>query len=462
MKTALLYINVFFLVYFVLVNGFYLFLVGLAGRTIRRYVQVKDVTDYNTVFETTFYKPVTIIVPAHNEQTTIEHTVSSVLAVRYPELEVVVVNDGSTDDTMEVLKRTFHLIPTSRPVRSDIPCQPIRAVYDSLTHPGLRVVDKEPGGKADALNAGINASSYPLVCNIDADSLIDVQSMVQITRPFLEDHRVVAVGGVVIPANDCVIEKGEVKQIRLARRRLARFQIVEYIRAFLFGRLGWSRLDALMIISGAFAIFRRTALIEVGGYRTDTVGEDMELVLRMHRFYCDKKKPYRILFLPDPICWTQVPEDLRSLARQRRRWQQGLAQSLLLNRQLFLNPRYGRVGLVGYPFFMFFELLSPLVELLGYVAVAIAVVSRAIDWPLALSFLASAMLLGSILSASSLLLEHLSFRKYPALRDTLTLFAYGVAENLGYRQLHSFWRSLGLIDFLRGAQGWGKAARRAF
>ena len=462
MKTALLYVNIFFLAYFILVNGFYLFLVALAGQGIRRYTRVKQVTDYEGVFETTFYKPVSIIVPAHNEEHTIANTVASVLAVRYPELEVVVVNDGSSDGTMEVLKQTFQLVPSERPVRAEIPCQPIIAVYDSLTHPGLRVVDKQPGGKADALNAGINASSYPLVCNIDADSIIDVQSMVQITRPFLEDHRVVAVGGVVMPANDCVIENGEVKEVRVARRPLARFQIVEYVRAFLFGRLGWSRLDALMIISGAFAIFRRSAVVEVGGYRTDTVGEDMELVLRMHRFYSDAKKPYRIVFLPDPICWTQVPEDLRSLARQRRRWQRGLVQSLLANHQLFFNPRYGKVGLLGYPFFVFFELLSPVVELIGYVAVAVAIGLHALNWPLALAFLVCAMLLGSILSASSLLLEHLSFRKYPSLRDTLTLFAYGIAENLGYRQLHSLWRCLGLLDFVRGTQGWGQPARRAF
>ena len=363
MKQALYDLNLLFLAYSVLVNGFYLLLMVLSAWTVRRYSRTSALTGYEGVFDTSFYKPVSVIVPAHNEEATIVHTVRSALAVRYPELEVVAVNDGSTDGTLERLVDAFNLVPCPGAVFSDIPCKEIRGLYESLSHPGLRVVDKEQGGKADALNAGINASTFPLVCNIDADSIIDARSMVHITRPFLEDHRVVAVGGVVMPANGCDIVDGVVTKVRVAKNILARFQTIEYLRAFLFGRIGWSRLNALMIVSGAFAIFRRTALVETGGYRTDTVGEDMELVLRMHRVFADKKKPYRIMFLPDPICWTQAPEDMRSLGKQRRRWQRGLADSLVKNRQLCLNPRYGGVGLIGFPFFVLCELLSPVVEL---------------------------------------------------------------------------------------------------
>jgi cellulose synthase/poly-beta-1,6-N-acetylglucosamine synthase-like glycosyltransferase len=449
-------------VYFVFVNGFYLLLIALSSRVVRRYARISAMTEYEGVFGTTFYKPVSVIVPAHNEQATIVHTVSSALAVRYPELEVVVVNDGSKDGTLDELIRSFSLVPSPGSVTCDIPCRPIRGLYESLTHPGLRVVDKEQGGKADALNAGINASSFPLVCNIDADSIIDVRSMVQITRPFLEDHRVVAVGGVVMPANGCDIENGEVKQVRLAKSKLARFQTVEYLRAFLFGRLGWSRLNSLMIVSGAFAIFRRTALVEVGGYRTDTVGEDMELVLRMHRVFRDKKRAYRVIFLPDPICWTQSPEDLRSLSRQRRRWHRGLAESLAKNNEIAFNPKYGGVGLVGYPFFVFCELLSPAVEMFGYVVVGVAIAYHAVNWQLGLAIMVCASLLGAIISMSALLLEARAFRKYPSLRDTLTLSAYALLECFGYRQLHSFWRCLGLIDFVRKPGAWGQPVRKAF
>jgi cellulose synthase/poly-beta-1,6-N-acetylglucosamine synthase-like glycosyltransferase len=224
---------------------------------------------------------------------------------------------------------------------------------------------------------------------------------------------------------------------------------VEYLRAFLFGRIGWSRLNSLMIVSGAFAIFRRTALIEVGGYRTDTVGEDMELVLRMHRVFRQKKRSYRVIFLPDPICWTQVPEDMKSLSRQRRRWHRGLADSLAKNRELCFNPKYGGVGVLGYPFFVFCELLSPVVEILGYFLVGAAIALHAIDWQLGLAIMICASLLGAIISMSALFLEARAFRKYPSLRDTLILSAYALLECFGYRQLHSLWRCVGLVDYAR-------------
>jgi cellulose synthase/poly-beta-1,6-N-acetylglucosamine synthase-like glycosyltransferase len=462
-REAIFILSLLFFAYFIFVNLFYLGLVLISARTVRRYARVRSMTEYEGIFDTTFYKPVTVIVPAHNEEKTIVYTVTSALAVRYPELEVVAVNDGSTDGTLDALIEAFDLIPSPEVVDCDIPCSRIRGLYESPTHPGLRVIDKEQGGKADALNAGINASSFPLVCNIDADSIVDVQAMVQITRPFLEDHQVVAVGGVVMPANSCDIEGGMVKKVRLSRCSLVRFQVVEYLRAFLYGRVGWSCINSLMIISGAFAVFRRTALVEVGGYSTDTVGEDMELVLRMHRVFCDKNIDYRILFLPDPICWTQVPEDRGSLSRQRRRWQQGLAESLVKNRHLCVNPRYGGVGLVGYPFFVLCELLSPAIELAGYVIVIIAIIIHAIDWQFATCFLICAMLLGTGLSMSALVLESMAFGKYVKSREVVLLTVYALLESFGFRQLHSFWRCKGLFSFVCGRGNvWGQAARKAF
>jgi cellulose synthase/poly-beta-1,6-N-acetylglucosamine synthase-like glycosyltransferase len=462
LKTALFYLNILFLAYFVIVNGVYLLLMALSGGVVARYGRIAAMTEYEGIFGTTFYKPVSVIVPAHNEESTIVGTVSSALAVRYPELEVVVVNDGSSDGTLAVLAGAFNLIATPEEVRQDVPCREIKQLYESLSHPNLRVVDKVQGGKADALNAGINASTFPLVCNIDADSVIDVRSMVQITRPFLEDHRVVAVGGVVVPANGCQIEQGDVRSVGLAHNWLARFQTLEYLRAFLFGRVGWARLNCLMIVSGAFAIFRRSALVEVQGYRTDTVGEDMELVLRMHRQFVDRKRPYRIILLPDPICWTQAPEDMRSLCRQRRRWHQGLADSLVKNRQLCFRRRYGEVGLLGYPFFLLCELLSPVVELLGLVVVGVAIAVHAVNWPLGILIFACAVLLGTIMSMAALLLEAKSFRKFPGLRDTVVLIGHALVEGFGYRQLHSLWRCLGLVDYLRGRNVWGQPLRKAF
>jgi cellulose synthase/poly-beta-1,6-N-acetylglucosamine synthase-like glycosyltransferase len=459
---CLLWLNVAVLCYFAIVNGMYIFLIAISGKAVGRYTRIHAVTEHESSFITTFFKPVSVIVPAHNEENTIADTVASVLAVHYPQLEVVVVNDGSTDGTMAALTEAFDLVASRVTETQSIPCAQITGVYESPQYPYLRVVDKIRGGKADALNAGVNASSFPLVCNIDADSVIDAKSLLQITRPFLEDHRVVAVGGVVFPANGCSIEAGEVLDIALPGRSLPRFQIIEYLRAFLFGRVGWARLNCLMVISGAFAIFRKAALVEVGGYRVDTVGEDMELVLRMHRIFTDRKRPYRIMFVPDPICWTQVPEDRRSLGRQRRRWHRGLAESLFANRGLFFNPRYGGVGWVGFPFFVICELLSPVVEMGGYAIFVLAIVFHAMNWPLALCFMACAILLGTVLSAGSLVLEGMTFHQYPRVRDTLILLLYAVGENFGYRQLHVLWRCLGLGDFLFRREGWGRIVRQAF
>jgi len=458
----ILVINALIIVYFLLVNGTYLLHNLIALGAIRRYNFTRAITDYERPFYSTFYKPVSIIVPAFNEEKTIVETVRSVLSLRYPEFEVVVVNDGSSDGTLESIKMAFALWETDETFDYDIPCEEIRAVYRSDEHPNLKVVDKENGGKGDALNAGVNVSSFPLFCNIDADSVIDAWSLLQIVKPFVEDHRVQAAGGVVRVANECDIEGGEVRDIRLSRKWLVRFQTVEYLRAFLFGRLGWSSLQTLMIISGAFGIFRRSAVVEVGGYRTDTVGEDMELVLRMHRMMCSRGKDYRFTFLADPVCWTQVPEDLASLSRQRRRWQRGLGESLAMNRGMMLNPRYKWVGMLGFPFFFLFELLSPVIELTGYLIFVVSLILGALNLPFVIAFLVSAILLGILLSVSSIFLEEISFHKYPRLRDVLTLCGFAVLENFGYRQLTAWWRLRGLIELLFRRRGWGKAKRRHF
>jgi cellulose synthase/poly-beta-1,6-N-acetylglucosamine synthase-like glycosyltransferase len=458
----ILIFNALVLAYFILVNGTYLLLNIISYRALRRYNFIRAVTDYERPFYSTFYKPISIIIPAFNEEKTIEETVLSVLSLHYPEFEVVVVSDGSEDGTIDVLTKVFALEISEESYDNEIECETIRAVYHSHTHHNLKVVDKENGGKGDALNAGINVSSFPLFCNIDADSLIDAWSLLQIVKPFVEDHRVQAAGGVIRVANACDIQNGEVREVRLSRNWLVRFQVVEYLRAFLFGRVGWSSVQTLMIISGAFGIFRRRAVIDAGGYRKDTVGEDMELVLRLHRDLKKRKKDYRVAFLADPVCWTQVPEDLPSLSRQRRRWQRGLGESLFMNGRMMLNPRYGSVGLIGFPFFLLFELLSPVIELSGYVVFVIALVLGILNTAFVIAFLVSAILLGILLSVSAVFLEEISFHKYPDLRDVMTLCAFAVLENFGYRQLTAWWRLRGLFESIFKRHGWGKARRKSF
>nr|WP_273544293.1 glycosyltransferase family 2 protein [Luteimonas saliphila] len=404
--------------------------------------------------------PISLLVPGYNEEATIRTSVRSMLQLQYPDFEVVVINDGSRDRTLEVLREEFELVPHPEPMRRTLEHKPIRVVYRSRRYANLRVIDKDNGGKADALNAGINAARHTLFCAVDADSILQRDSLLRVVQPFLEDERTVAAGGTVRLANGSEVRGGFLVRAGLPRNWVARFQIVEYLRAFLLGRLGWSPLNAVLIISGAFGLFNRERVLAVGGYSTTTVGEDMELVVRLHRWHRERRIPYRIRYLPDPICWTEAPEDLVTLGRQRSRWQRGLAESLSRHARLALSPRAGAAGLLAWPFMAVFEWIGPLVELAGYVVMlggfALGVVSPAA----LIVFLLVAIGMGILLSVNGLLLETLSFRVYARKRDMLLMFAMAVLENLGYRQLNTLWRCRGMWQwFSRRKHNWGVMRR---
>ncbi len=452
--------------YFFVVNGTYITLNIMAFLTIKKYWFLNQITDYEKTFQSEFYKPLSIIVPAFNEEETIVENVRSIISLNYPEFDVIVVNDGSKDRTLEKLKESFNLTDSSRSIQRDLDTEPTKNLYDSLDYSNLVVVDKENGGKADALNAGINASHYPLVCNIDADSLIEGQALLRIVEPFTQDWRVVAAGGTIRIANESVIRGGFVEKVKLSSNYLVRMQVVEYLRAFLFGRVGWASINGLLIISGAFGVFRKKHIIEAGGYSKETVGEDMELVLRLNRMMKKAKRDYKVTFLPDPVCWTQVPEDATSLSKQRRRWQRGLGESLLMNKELFFNPRYGLLGLIAYPFFFFVEFLGPIFELLGYAVFLLTIfLTYILGFPgreIVLLFFITAILMGMLLSTLSVVFEEMTFSKYPRLKDKLILILFGVLENFGYRQRHTFWRVRGIYDLLRKRKEWGEMKRSSF
>jgi cellulose synthase/poly-beta-1,6-N-acetylglucosamine synthase-like glycosyltransferase len=448
-----------FLSYFVLLNGGYLLLNFSALFALRAYFLGRSVDVLPKAYSD-YEMPISVIVPAYNEQATIVASVRALLQLRYPEYEIIVVNDGSRDGTLGELVRAFGLQPFPEAYRQRLATAEIKRVYRSVIHSNIRVIDKANGGKADSLNAGINAARFPLFCCVDADSILQPDSLYRVLQPFLDDPRTVACGGTIRIANGSTIRDGFVEKIGLPRSLLALFQIVEYLRAFLFGRLGWSPMNALLIISGAFGLFRKEVVVAAGGYRTDTVGEDMELVVRLHRLLRRQGKPYRIVFVPDPICWTEAPEDLRTLGRQRIRWQRGLAESLTMNFGLFTQRRAGVVGRFAYPFNFLFELLGPLLEVAGYLFIAVAAFNGWISPQVAGAFLLAAIGLGIVLSTSALLLEELSFRIYPGSRNTLLLFCVAVLENFGYRQLNSVWRLVGLLRWLSGGkQGWGEMRR---
>jgi cellulose synthase/poly-beta-1,6-N-acetylglucosamine synthase-like glycosyltransferase len=451
------------LAYFLLVNAFLILLLTMAAVDLRR--QRLDVWQEGRwrLLGSDVAPVISILAPAYNEEATVSESVRSLLTLRYPSLEVVLVNDGSTDGTLAALQRDFDLVAVhAAPIRRRIESRPIHGLYRSRRTPGLVVVDKENGGKADALNAGLIVATGELACAIDADTIVEPDALQRMIRPFLLDDNVVAAGGTLRVVNGAEVHAGRVTRERAPRRFLPGVQAVEYLRAFLAGRVGWNRLGGNLIISGAFGLFRREAMIEAGGYRHDTVGEDMELVVRMRRLARERGGPQQIVFVPDPVAWTEVPSRLRILARQRDRWHRGLADVLRRHQRVIFNPRYGAMGLVVAPYFVFVELLAPVVELIGVIVVLIGLPLGLVDIEYALLFLLVVYGLGLVLTTLTLALEEWTFGGYGGLRDRLVLLLFGALESFGYRQLTAFWRLRGLVRHWRGHADWGAMEREGF
>ncbi len=460
--TALLWFNYVVLAYFVVLNLIYLATTIVSFGALRRYAVRMKSLDVDDLLTHGGAPPVTLLVPMFNEEATCVSSIRSFLTLSYPNYEIIVVNDGSKDGTLPRIRSTFKLVPAARVPTASLPTADIRGVYRSERYPSLWVIDKENGGKADALNAGLNLCHTPLFCALDGDTLMERDALIRVARPFLENDDVVAAGGILRIANGCEVEGGHVKRVRLPGSRLARLQVLEYLRAFLSGRMGWDRIGASLIISGAFGIFKRGIVVDAGGYSRNTVGEDMELVVRIHRHCRELEMPYRMGFVPDPVAWTECPETLKVLGRQRDRWQRGLIESLVRHRKMLANPRYGRVGMVGYPYFFFLEMLGPVVEILGYVAFVLSLILGIASPQYVVAFLMAAVAFGVVLSVSAVGLEELTFRRYPGVRDLLRLFGIAVLENFGYRQLTTWWRFRGTLSWLRGKRSWGRMERKGF
>lgn len=441
----------YFLGYFVLMALFYLILDGLAFLVLRRYLDRRFSIELPSTFSG-LEPPISIIVPAYNEAATVTTSIRSLLQLHYPEYEIVVVNDGSTDETMEVLKREFGLVPCQTAWRKELESKPVRGVYQSTLYPNIRVVDKENGRKADANNAGIMFSLYPLFCAVDADSILQRDTLIRAVRPFLDDPLCIVSGGTVRIANGCMVKSGFLTDVSLPGHPVALLQVMEYMRAFLFGRLGLEAVNAVLQIPGAFGLFRRDVVIEARGYRTDTVGEDLELVLRLHRTLPRSGRPYRIHFVPDPICWTDAPELLSSLGKQRTRWQRGLCESVAFNWGLLFNRRSGAAGWFAFPGMLVFEWLSPLVEFIGLGIILLAVLLGVASLKAFLTLVFVVLSLGTFLSVCALLLEEKSFHLYPKFRHLVVLLLVAVLENFGYRQLNSWWRLKGFCLWLFGSE----------
>jgi len=459
---ALMLFDLGVLAYFLAINSLYLIFSIVAFFALVEHRRRWTSRALDIVMRSPATPAISVIAPAYNEEATIEQSLNSLLLLNYPKFEVVVVNDGSKDRTVQKMIDAFGLMQAPVVYQQPIQTQPVKALYRSLDNPDLVVIDKANGGKADAINAGINAARYPLVCVIDADSILEPEALMRASLPFVESPHTLATGGIIRIVNDCTVEAGRVTQIDMPSSWLARFQVVEYLRAFLSGRVAMSAINALLIISGAFGIFRRDAVIEVGGFRHDTIGEDMEIVARLHRRWREKGEPYRIVFQPDPVCWTEAPETLKILSSQRNRWQRGTCQVLSYHLPMLLNPKYRSVGLFAMPYFLIFEAAGPIIEASGYVVTALAVAFGMIDVVFAELLFLAAIVFGAMISLSAVLLEEMSFRRYPKVRHLLLLASIGVIENFGYRQLTTWWRLRGVIDFLRKKSGWGVMTRKGF
>lgn len=449
-----------FLLYFAGINLGYIGLNVLTFVALPRYMKGRVLSKLPRA-HTDFEPPVSLIVAAYNEEAVVVSAIRSLLQIEYPEFEIVIVNDGSRDRTLDVLIAEFDLVLFPEAFRNRLRHARVRGIYRSRSHSQIRVIDKENGGsKSDAINAGLNAARYPLICPLDADTVLQRDSIRLLVQPFLEDPHTVGSGGIVRIANGCEVSGGFLGEIGLPRNPLALFQVLEYLRAFLFGRIGWNTLDALPLISGAFGLFHKETLIALGGYDTKCVAEDMELVLRIHRHFRLSGKPYRLTFVADPVCWTEAPEDLRTLRNQRMRWQRGLLQCMSIHRELLFHRKSGWLGNAALPFLFFFEGLGPILEVFGFLVIGLGF---ALGWISLQAFLAVTFVsvgLGMVLSLTSLLLEESAFQTYPRQRHMFTLIAVSLVENLGYRQLMAWWRFRGLVQWLLGRDiAWGDMVR---
>ncbi len=451
----------FYLMFFVFMTVTFLLLLLTSLSSILRSLP-RRALDYLPHKYTGFEPPISILVPAHNEELTIADSIRSLLQLSYADYEIIIINDGSTDRTLEVLIREFALSPYPETYQVSVPTEMIRTVYVSQQHAKVRVIDKARGGKADALNAGINLSRNPLFCTLDSDSILQRDSLERAVQPYLDDPSTVAVGGLVCIANGCEVTDGFLAKIGLPTKWLALLQVIEYHRAFWIGRTGLASLNALLVISGAFGLFRKSPVVEAGGYVKALHGEDMELVVRLHRHLRLRGEHYRMSFVPYALCWTEAPEHIRSLRSQRIRWQRGLAESLMMNKELLFHPKGGIVGWFALPTTILFEWLQPGVLVLGYLYTLVFYAVGLLSAASVIAFLTAEIGLGVLMSVSVLLINQLSTRMYPKFGQLMVLFLAALVENLGFRQLTTYWRLIGLWRSWSGAQAsWDAITRTA-
>lgn len=461
-RTFISFFNYFCMAFTVLLSVIYIVQMIMSFVKVRKDSKALMSNDYERYMYSDNLLPISLLIPAYNEEENVVQNIKSLMKMDYPNFEIIVVNDGSTDKTHEKIVEAFGLYQIESSQKVSIPTKEVRGVYYNVDYPNLLYIDKENGGKSDALNAGINASSYPLFACLDADSRLEKDALLKLSIEFNKDKNTIVAGGIVRIANGSVIRDGEFKGFSMPKKIIERFQIVEYYRSFLSGRVSWGLSNSMLIVSGAFGVFQKQAVIEVGGYKTNTIGEDMEIVVRLHSYMRKNKRKYKIIFCEDAVCWTQGPMSLKDIRGQRRRWQIGLFDTLISHKNLLFNPRYGMVGMVAVPYNWMFELLGAVIEVLGYFIIPFSLIMGELNVFFFVIYFLIATLLGIMLSIGSLILEQYTKKSAMTAKQYILISVYAILENFGYRQLITMFRVEGIFKYRKLRQTWGKIERKEF
>jgi len=445
----------------------YFILAIVSSRELFHNIRISKNTNYDAILSSPFTPQISIIAPAFNESLNIVENIKALLGLYYPSFEIVIVNDGSKDNTLQKTIEAFDLEKVPFVIDYKIQCNKVLGVYKSRknAYSNLTVIDKINGGKADALNSGINIANSDYFIAIDVDSIIDRHALNKLIKPFFEetDKKVIAVGGVIQIANGCKIEDGQLVEVDVPDKLLPKFQVIEYTRTFLFERMGWSRLDGLLLISGALGLFDKQVVIECGGYNNNTVGEDMELVVRMRKYMTDNNQKYKVIYIPDPLCWTESPSSLKILGRQRNRWTRGLIDTIFLHKNLFFNPKYRTMGMLSHPFWVFFAWLAPIIEIMGLMYFLVLIIFGELNWPFFIVMLSFIYFFAIFFSIYAILFDHLAYHRYKKRKMLLKLMIAAWIEPFIYHPFVVYWGIRGNFDyFIRKKKAWGNMTRTGF
>lgn len=453
--------------YCMLILSSYLIISIVSSIIVVRYTNRRKVLDPQTIISSPYQPGISIIAPAYNEEVTIVDNIRSLLSLHYNNLSIIIVNDGSKDNTLQEAIDNYDLYLCDDEVTYKVDTKEVRGIYRSRkkAFKKLLVVDKHNGGKADAINVGINVSKTDYFACIDVDCIIDQDAFLRLVEPILKagDKTIGAVGGIVWLTNDADIKSGKVIKLRAPKSYIGRIQVIEYFRAFLLGRPAWASFNGMLLISGAFGIFHRETVLEVGGYNHNTVGEDMELVMRMHRYYRENNIDYAIEYLPDPLCWTEAPSDYEILGRQRNRWTRGTIECLQYHKKMCSNSNYGALGMISYPYWLIAEWLAPFAEAGGILFVIILGILGLANWPLFFSLLLLVYLFAITISIFSILIQSVTYNKYESVHDIWMLILTALQEPFRYHPRTVKWSLKGNYDKFTGQnKGWGEMTRKGF